>query len=568
MKIPLILAQENIPAAIPAGSAETAMAPYAAMAHAGQTISHVAETIAHTQRMMYNQGVKIEAATLQSQMELGAETALQTRKVTETDPEAYRTGAAQDIHAAYQEAIGQAKYPETRQLLQQHLQHVLAMKGIEVMKHSNALDINRKQGLLETHLDTLMSLGAGAPDQPAVTAFNEPGLYSTVKGRTDYFKEGQRAILNATAINGEKATADKLIAWRKDYGDAMARADLRSDPNKDMSQYAPVVGPEKYDRLLAHQETLIRTANVVWDKWLARVERDTEDERVAQLVTLDQKARDKTLTAQDVTNATTMRVIKTPAELDHVYAMMAATDRPSDPDVLRRLSTNAHSERPTVTDTQIRQSMDDWAAGKPGLNVKDGTALQDRLRTQDAFLTTKADTVEARAQAMKDRRYNRAKEEGYKHLGLTTMLDQLDPISKKLVADFDSDLNARSDALNVTGEDSFAVMREILPRYLSAQRQEARLGYSAQLKTIDTSVQAGPAPDAMDATWQAWYLATSRRVEEIKISNPALYAVQTRQLLNLLNAHGKMIDNAIRSQNVPAALGRSATTPTVPRPTH
>ncbi len=236
MKIPLILAQAQVDVASqPRASGAPAAALYSSVGDVTNLGVRVADQLAKVGQSKYDQGVKIETATLQSQMEYTSKITIGALKQTETDPDAFATGATTAIDEAYKNAIEQAKYPESKAALAQHLQHLKATMGVEVAAHSNQLYKDRNLGMLDVNLSNLRTMASTAPDQPAYTPGEEPGIYTAAKGTVDYFNQGVRAISDAKPLLGEKAAADKLLQWRQDVLVDRAETRMRADPLFDLT---------------------------------------------------------------------------------------------------------------------------------------------------------------------------------------------------------------------------------------------------------------------------------------------------------------------------------------------
>lgn len=470
---------------------------YAAAAQGFQQVAQAAarfgEIRARAEKAKYDQGVKIEAATLQSQMELSATEQLEMLKLTETEPDQYTTKAQKVIQNVYQETLRQAKYDQTKAALQQHLQTVLKTKGVEVLKYSNELYRGRNLGLLETNLANLKTLGSMAPDQPSVLEEGRGGefaMMTRVKGASDYFREGQEAIADATALLGPKGAAEQQLAWRQGFAYERGYRALRDDPDANIGLLRTLMKPEQYDRLEKQQDAARKSREAEWDKYYARLEKQAEEERQGLLTTARSDALQGQLTLEGLERLRQARVIKKPDEYDVLYRIIAnPKERPSDPEVLRRVDLAVHRQMPTISEAQLDGLLDQ------GLNRKDWLAAKEKLVGRRTAIAN-----EEQAQAEEQLRLS---------VGMSGPLDVLDREDQQLLAIAMRELTARSSAFPENGgkERPLSVAREIADRIAPIRQERLRLTGPKIGRTLRPEIQAETSAEAtarlnrMRGTW-------------------------------------------------------------------
>lgn len=488
MKIPTILAQTEVPASLPSGGGDTRSVQMgfhqlaSNLTNVSNQANAVAAQIQKADQAKYDQGVKIEAATLQSQMELGAETALQTRRLTETDPDAYLKGAQQDIQDAAKAAMEQAKYPETKAYLQQHLEKIKATKGVEAMKYGNELYVSRNLGLLDTTLENTRQLAVSAPDQSSYVPGEDAGTYSKVLNRSDYYRQGLEAIRAATPLLGEKKATEKMLGWRQDVAYDSAESDLRANPESNITGYRGVVTPAQYDRLLAHQDTFRRELRVADEHREAQTQKSVDLENQNRVGEVEALLLPTDGSAPDRTSAMRMigfygpkgiNVIK-PTDYVRLYGMATnPKEGPSDPGVRNQMLVGVISQRPTWSVGDV------VAANQAGkLNDNDMKFGLEQLRASQNRAEDKALTAVKYKQA-------EVEQAGIRFLTTTGPLEKIEDKARELQARYRLEMLNRSSAYGGK-EDPHTIMNEVLPGLGKQLKNDMTDAILAKQKEIET----------------------------------------------------------------------------------
>ena len=446
-----------------------------------QAARDVGEVISRAERAKYDQGVKIEAATLQSQMELSVTERLEALKLVEDDPDGYRLKAAQVIQEAHQATLKQAKYPEAKAALEAHLPGVIKTKGVDVLRHSNDLYKGRNLGLLDTNLANLKTLGAMAPDQPSAVEEGlpgEPSLITRVKGATDYYREGRQAIADAAPLLGPKAAADKQLDWRQDYAYERGYRGLREDPDAKIGALRSMMNPEQYDRLEKQQDSARKNREAEWDKYYARIEKEAEEERQGVLTNARADALSGALTLERLEQMRTARLFRKPDEFATLYKIVTdPKDVPSDPAVLQRVDLAVHQQWPTIGEGQLDALLN------RGLSRKDWLAAKEKLVSRRGAIAN-----EEQSQA--------------EQLMLSSIgkgpLDSLDDEDGQLYSIMLREQTARSNAFPAQGgkERPLDVAREIIDRVAPIRQERLRLAPQKLIQTLDPEIRALTSADA------------------------------------------------------------------------
>lgn len=300
---------------------------------------------------------------------------------------------------------------------------------------------------------------------------------------------------------------------------------------------------------LTHARTLLGQRAGEMEKFYDRIEKEAEVERQDQLAGLSDLASTGGLTPAKVRQARAMGVIEGPKEFEHYMTLATAPPKetPSDPGILTSVNAgvwNADGSR--FTTRQIEDLMTRHRLGGPGLNANDGKQALIEVRRQQEFKLSRADQQQRDAHAKQRESYDLAKQEGLRWLGITTTMSLLDGPSAALVAQFESDMNAR--VLDRSGNfvrPSREVLYELLPIYLERQSQDAKLDYQKNAGLIAATLKT-QIPDPTDMGWNAWYEHAKRLVEVLKPSNPNLYEVRRTQLAELARQKLKLIETETR----------------------
>lgn len=557
MRIPIVQADVGVSGSLPAprlpaNAYGTGAALASGIAEAGDAIAKAI----HRRQILNSEA---EAADIGTQIELAArQQDIELRRST-TDPDDYLRATTQGYETARDRLLKNAKHPYTEQILAQKLPGVQRGLLDRAATHADAMRVDATGARLDRTTSNVFTLQALTPYDDAV---EQGRLWGIVES----------AAHDAAPVIGQKKAQDFIDEHRKKFVNGVAEQHKDADPAgflKNADSYA-VLGSEKLALLRREADAKVKADDKTHDekmeKFYKEVEALAEEERQGRLVGLDAKARAGALTSDDLRLASAMRTVKTPAEYDHLATLInAPPDRASDPEILRIVGADIRAAdgvqvTSRYSDADVRRLMAEHATGGRGLSQKDGFALIDRQRET-------GQRVQDQDHTLRGEQYRAALEEGRKRLGISSPFETLDPVRQKLDADFTADLNARSDWLNKNGRPSREVLNEILPRYVSAQRQEAHLGYQAQVKTLDPSVLAGPAPmDPLDPKFLQWYSATAKRVEGMATSNPNLYAIQRAQLQNLLDARKRVVDQALRTTGMDLGRGGASSRSTTPAP--
>jgi hypothetical protein len=532
---------------IPQASPAAFSAGYVAASQGAEALGEAAAGIAKTFRRQQIQDSEAEALNLQSKIEVTLQQQDFDLKRTETDPAAYLETRRKSFRTVSDQIAKEAKQPFTQQILTQHLTKAFTAYDERALQHADGLRVRKATSELTSTVDNF--------DQAlALTPYTDTETIARLMAGKEL------AIATRAPMIGEDAATKLSIAERKKSFEEVARRHVDADPGDflaNINRYRGMDGEKRdilVERATAKLDTAERKHREDMERFYTDIEKQAEEERQGQLSTYDEKARAGVLTTADLRDARQMRIVKTPGEYDHLAALINAPPaRQSDQDLKRIVAGDVFGARPKYTEADIRRFMADQATGRRGLSIDDGQTYIGRLREH-------AQRLEDKDYQQKGEQYRLAKEQAYKRLGLTTAFDQLDPLSKKLIADFDADFNARVDFAQKDwqgkGAPAFQVLGDILPKYMAAQKQDALLNYDQQIRLLDPGIAGSLRPEPMTPTWGDWYAVTAQKVEALKGTDPNKYVAQKAQLQNLLNARKALIDNATRAQGTD--FGRAA----------
>jgi len=503
VKIPVILAQPMSQAALPqrqATGAEFGANGGAGLVAAGRGIegaatdlNQIGGAINRVEAQKYKQGVDVESNTLSTRMDIDAGAALEDAKLTERDPDGYLTASEKIMEKAYQDAIQQAKYPETKARLAQHYLKLQAGKGLEARKYSNDLYDQRQEGLRDEGLENLKTLGANAPDRARMIGTNEPGTALQEPGAGDYLVQGLDLINQST--RDEKKAADLRIKFKADFLKERGVRGIQQDPDIDLEPFKRVLPPTMYDDLVAKKDAAIKSREASWDKYYAGVEKDAEAERQVQLTRAREKAFAGKMTISDLNDLVTMRVIVKPEELAALHAAITTPtkEEPSDQDTLDRLTLKVHRAVPTATQAEL----DKAKIGKK-LNNKDWRELSDRL-------TARSDHLTAENRTITNQEMSQAEQVLRAHSGITTAFDQLDGEDKYLWTSALRELTQRAEAGGLGGKEKAGdVAKEIGQRILEIRQPKLGLDVETIRRSLKFPAQtAEEAKQALDEKFKA-----------------------------------------------------------------
>jgi len=161
-----------------------------------------------------------------------------------------------------------------------------------------------------------------------------------------------------------------------------------------------------------------------------------------------------------------------------------------------------------------------YANGKVGSEFYDQkrAMLEAQIHRRDDQNRSDKNAGESRIQVLQSNRYQAAKQQAdlaFKTTGILGKMDQYDQMATEAHGQFMEELNRRTDHLNANGEDSLAVSREILPKYLS--NVQSRL--NSRLDLLKSKVSQYPNIRALDAArsqiGELAYYENIRTIQEI-----------------------------------------------------
>lgn len=124
-----------------------------------------------------------------------------------------------------------------------------------------------------------------------------------------------------------------------------------------------------------------------------------------------------------------------------------------------------------------------------------GDKLQAQIHRQDDQARADKNQGESRIQTLQSNRYHAAKSQAETAFKTTGILDKFDNIATEAHGQFVEELDRRTDHLNANGEDSLAVAREILPKYIAQVQSRA----DSRLDLLNSKVDQYPNMKALDA---------------------------------------------------------------------
>jgi len=518
VKIPVILAQPMSQAALPqrqATGAEFGANGGAGLVAAGRGIegaatdlNQIGGAINRVEAQKYKQGVDVESNTLSTRMDIDAGAALEDAKLTERDPDGYLTASEKIMEKAYQDAIQQAKYPETKARLAQHYLKLQAGKGLEARKYSNDLYDQRQEGLRDEGLENLKTLGANAPDRARMIGTNEPGTALQEPGAGDYLVQGLDLINQST--RDEKKAADLRIKFKADFLKERGVRGIQQDPDIDLEPFKRVLPPTMYDDLVTKKKAAINEREQSWDKYYKRLEEDAESERQMQLTNARAAAEKGTLTVSGLDQLRAMRVVVKPEEQAALYAAITATkkEEPSDPDTLDRLSYKVHRSVPTASQAELDTAM---KIGK--LNRKNWQELSDRL-------TLRGDHLRAENRTIVNQEMTQAEQVLRAHSGITTAFDQMTGEDKYLFLSGLRDITQRSAGGGLGGKENAGdVAKEVGARIFEIRQPGLGLAIETIRGTLKFPAQTSEeAKQALEEKFKAKLIPEGvYKAEQVKI---------------------------------------------------
>lgn len=474
MKLDLLLAQNGIPTTAPYGQAspERFGAVGGALAQAGQQVEGVAVhglgIIRAAEEARKALAIRTEAGRIKSAFALDLHEFDANLRSTVADPDEYYS-QLQEGSRAKLDAIREAgtKHPETLALVTPQLEQVIAQRREAALTHRIALTKSSTNATIDAEVQNWTELARQ-------TGFDVVGTNAWV----GYAGAALDALKPGVAVNGMDATGDKVRQLRERLYKDRAEAHERTDPAGFLLEggqlYNGPLGAGKVALLENQARTRIDAANKAvnaeWEAWYKRVEKEEEKERAAQVDELDSLAERGQLGRQWLEDMRRMR-IATGEDYRRLSKALDAPDKAekSEPDVYDPVAMRAHSSQLTLPEIDKLERQIDGLKGR-GITTKDALALKDRLRQNRDALVTKGDSV-----AM--RQHQQAEQEINLMAGVVagTMLEKLDPVSKRVLTTFIPELRKRSNAYEGT-EPPLAVLESMKPRIegmLGAGSQES-----------------------------------------------------------------------------------------------
>lgn len=501
MKIPVILAQNEVPATIPYGSGNvtglTQSSQY--IAQASTQLSHLAEIIAKTEEAKADHASKIEAAQLKSRMELGAGTAIENLKTTVTDPAEFKQKSGEAIKTAYEEALKSATSNRAKQELAQHLPSVVASQGLAVARHSNDLYIGMVAGAKTETLDnTKISMALLDPDDQ--------------EGWQRLFSRGVQAIHEAAPTEGAKKTQADLIEWRSTTNFQLGQRRLRLDPHASIEDLQPHIDPKMYETLEKSRDSAVSRytseqarAQSAYDKailnWRETVERSAENHIAARTLTQDFLDENReTFTSEKL------------AAYNKALNAQSSGYGPGNPETIARFRIALGNRTdPTVNPRDTLQQLTRaFANGQIGESYGPwATQLGEEISRRENKGQTIQNEKDAVVRQIQERRYSAARSNINTVFGRKTQFDKFDYASEEALSQAQEELDRR--ALSQGGnEDPYEVWREIMPKYIAQVNSRA----TSRTEALRTQLAF---PDAATLTQNRARLGEQRYYEQARM---------------------------------------------------
>jgi len=473
VKIPVILAQAEIPSGVPSGAPSTALAtaPYQALARTGESLQRVGATLGDLAAQKYDQGVKIETAQIRSQIELETATLLQNLQTTQTDPDAFLQQYERGVNEVQTRLLKQTKYPETKTGLASALPGILARQRVAAQKASNDLYISRNLGALEeTQANRRITMSLLDPTDEA--------------GWVEHYKQGIRDIEQAAPSLGPKGVSEQRLKWKDTVLNERASAEIRLNPDMDLDKYQAGLKPDTYTRLLKQKDAAMRAMDLRRQRYEKDLDHKLTQDKAALVTEFERRVADASTDADRAAILNDLNLRQELRQVDDGDYRRLRNDLdpsalPSTPRIASFVGLDVHSITPQTTEADIDRLHANFQAGGEGLNLKDALTFKSRVRETREGLASKE-----RAE-LRDR-HQQAEQELRLILGIRPgFIEQAmkdDPIAR-LYGQGMGVLRARSAFYNGK-EDPLDVINDIRPQYIQASGEAGAMKANEILPTL------------------------------------------------------------------------------------
>lgn len=481
MKIPQILAQE--PVAVPRVP-QAQFVPERGLALVGRSLAQVGDVLGEAANAKRILAAKTEAALRKSEFDVGLATMDSNLRLTHSDPDAYLAAYTQGVQQLHAATLESTQSEDAKGLLGLELTRAAGLHLVEAQKHYNSLYVGRAQGQLDTTQDNLKIL---------------LGTATTDAQRSDIYGRGLQNIDTMLPILGAKQAADRKIGWRNDVLMNDETRKIEDNPTTWNPNRLQGILPDDKLRILEERHArataaAIRLADKHEKDFAAALKADQQQ----LVVEMDRKAAEGTLTLKELNLRIDMRQIPDDADARRLRQniLEGPVQRPSDPDILTRVSMDSNSSQPRTTEADIDNLRSAHQAGRPGLNLKDAVTLKDKIVTTNKALRKEGDSDLSREHNQAEQMWRAAL--GIRP-GLISEVLKDDPAGRIYAAGLE-ELTRRSLLFkDVYGgqERPLTVIEDMIPRGQKA------LGTSANLKTSELQgLLAYPTMQALEADWQ------------------------------------------------------------------
>ena len=512
MKIPIVLAQAEIPASVPAAAPATGFGAgaFEAIGRGGQALQRVGELLARTEAIRRQEFAKSEAANAVASFELAAKTGLADLELAERDPDRYQSAADRLIQDTADTTMQGLQSADARALVTRRLAALRADLGIAARQKANTLYRERDAGLRTSTLDARAQLAG-------LTAIDD------LAGFRRHLDAGYAVIAESPSLTAAEKASTRLTYRDRLLGERATRH-LEMDPESFLERQAEYAGlglaPEKRNALTEQAERRIeqRRKDALAQEKTYQEYLDKEATRVGEAMVLDleRAAAEGRGSLEDLNFLIDQRWI----ERDDAARIRTMIAKAPEEGPSRNQALLAEFQLDAVTPGRVPSPVQVRLANQRGdLNTKDTVAL--------------LQTIEQQRNAMEsDQRnfHSEAKEYMRAQVGLSAIMDEWDKADKALWKIMMDEFSARS---IVTGgrEAPMDLAREIAEK-VAPMRQQRMILKSLEIRKM---LMFG-APNAE---------AAKARLEQERPRLPrTVYEQQRRLILDLLRMENE--ENIIR----------------------
>lgn len=494
-----------------------------------ETFGDLAEASARLEQKKQQIAAAHQAARLTTEYAVAAEDIISLHERA-PDPANHATNVETALAKLRQKMSGQINDPDVLDHFTTSSETILRDRALQARRYGDKLFIDDSNASRALTIRDNLRLAAEADDP-------------TVQQRHLGLAAGLIKLDMQAGVISKVEGAKELVKLQEDFQESVALRLGRHDP---LGAARALESGEGFKALTV--EKRLQLAEHFTKQYIQRRESFTKDledrlkkEEAALVTDFDRRVRDATTAQekagilQELDTRADMRQIDRP-NYDRIRdAIERPKDKPSDPTVYSAIGLDVHGSNPKTTERQIDQLV---STGQ--LNIKDGLAFKDRLRSQHEFLTTKATTEAGRTHSQAEQ---------ILFTGLTTRspFEALDPISQKVKLLALEELTKRSNAFGGQ-ENPLTIAYDILPRY-----QQVLIGQNLLAVENLRKLLNYPTPQDLEAAYQ------TKRV------NRGVYESQKKIFVDLYRAQQdaeaiQQQRDALKASGAPV-MGRGAKTP-------